>query len=288
MRKVVVTHHNPDSDAICAVWLVLRFLENWQKAEVEFVPAGEKIADESAYEKVIHVDTGLGEFDHHQSNSDTCAAKLVFEHLASHKELISDLKNFNPEVLERLVNVVNEIDHFRQVYYPDPNADYFDFSLAAILDGLNLVYNGKGSGDILTLESGLAIFDAIYQVFKNKIRAEKEIAEGRVNEVETKWGRAIGFETGNDQVLGIAQKMGYRVVVRKDRKKDYVRIKALPEKGIDLTRLYERLKEMDKQATWYLHPSKTILLNGSTSNPKMRATKLTLPEIMEEIGKINN
>lgn len=282
MRKVIVTHTHPDPDAAASVWLLKRFLKGWEKAEIEFVPAGGK-RQEQPGEEIIHVDTGLGEFDHHQTNEDTCATKLVFEYLKNHQDQVSDLKNFKEEVLERLVNVINDDDHFRQVYYPDPSADYFDFLFAEILEGLNLVYNNIGSGDVLVVDHALASLDAIYQVLRNKVKAEKEIEEAKKNEVATKWGRAIGFETGNDTVLSLAQRLGYSLVVRKDPKKGYVRIKALPDKEIDLSNVYNKLVEKDPEATWYLHPSKTMLLNGTTRNPNMKPTKLSLEEIMEVI-----
>ena len=86
--KIIVTHNSPDWDAITSVWLLKRFLPGWEKAVVEFVPAGEKSEKrnpsaslrarglenriEEAIEKVgdeeiVHVDTGLGPLDHHQT-----------------------------------------------------------------------------------------------------------------------------------------------------------------------------------------------------------------------------
>ena len=41
--KIIVTHNSPDWDAITAVWLIKRFLPNWENAEVQFVPAGDRI-----------------------------------------------------------------------------------------------------------------------------------------------------------------------------------------------------------------------------------------------------
>lgn len=284
MKKIIVTHTNPDLDALGAVWLIKRFLKEWENAEFYFVPAGKTYEPENETYELIHVDTGFGEFDHHQTDKDTCATKLVFKHLLENQDMITNAKNFKEEALERLVNVVNDIDHFRQVYYPDANDDRYSFLLASILDGLNLVYNEKGNGDIQVAEFALEALDGIYQVLKNKVRAEKEIEEANSNVVETKWGRAIGFETGNDAVLKTAQKMGYKIAVRKDPRKGYVRIKAMPDAGIDLTSVYEKLKKLDSDATWFFHVSHTMLLNGSTKDPNMRSTKLSLEEIMKVLN----
>jgi len=132
--------------------------------------------------------------------------------------------------------------------------------------------------------------------------AEKEIKERGI-EFQTKWGKAIAIETLNDTVLKLAQIMGYVVAVRKDPSTENVRIKARPRKransqkpraksqifedvDIDLTRVYEKLKKMDPDATWFLHVSKRMLLNGSPKNPDMRGSKLTLSEVVELLQNV--
>ena len=68
-----------------------------------------------------------------------------------------------------------------------------------------------------------------------------------------------------------------------------MRIKVLPQsKGqdIDLTLVYEQLKKMDPDATWFLHVSKKMLLNGTPKNPKMIPTKLSLSDIIRVLEKI--
>jgi hypothetical protein len=126
--------------------------------------------------------------------------------------------------------------------------------------------------------------------FENKVWAEKEIKEKGI-EFNTKWGKGLGLESLNDSVVKLAQLMGYVVVIRKDPRKGYLRIKAKPnkndqEKGVDLTLACEKLSKMDPQATWFLHVSKKMLLNGSTKNPKMKPTKLSLNDIIGVLKKI--
>ena len=73
----------PDLDAISSVWLLKKFDSEFENAEVKFVPAGttyqNKVVDSDP--DVVHVDTGLGRFDHHQSEDRICAAELVFNYL---------------------------------------------------------------------------------------------------------------------------------------------------------------------------------------------------------------
>jgi len=122
--------------------------------------------------------------------------------------------------------------------------------------------------------------DGIYKTFQNKVWAEKELAENG-QEFTSAWGKAIYLETTNDEVVHLGQKMGYVVVVRRDPKKGYLRIKALPKDGIDLAASFEKMKKADPDATWFLHASHKMILNGSSKNPDMRPTKLSVDKIID-------
>ena len=276
----IVTHKTPDLDAICAAWLIKRFLPNWQEAELAYVAAGKTLRNElvDSNAHVWHVDTGSGKLDHHQSDADTCAAKKGYEYLQTE---ISHGQIWEDEALARIVEVVNFFDHFKEVTLPNPNADIHVFQAVAIIDGFKVLYP---ENDQQIVDYGFAILDAIYKVMQEKVWAEKIIETDGI-QFASGWGKGIAFETLNDSVLKVSQKMGYQVVVRKDPHKKYIRIKGMPETVIDFTGAYETLKKLDPEATWYLHPSKKILLNGTTKNPDMRPTKLTLNEIIEVLKK---
>lgn len=291
--KTIVTHLAPDVDAVTSVWLLKRFLPGWIEAEVAFVPAGKTLDNEppDSNSNILHVDTGMGMLDHHQTDEDTCAAKRTMEYIAaqiqsrSNRDKIqkSNGKNhkFPDEALVRLIDVVNDIDHFREAYFPNPAADYYDFGLVSMMDGWKLIYPDENQRMI---DLGLIALDGVYKTFQNKVWAEHEIKNEGV-EFVTKWGKGIGVETVNDEVVRIAQRQGYVVAVRKDPHKDYVRIKALPESPSDLTSCYNILRKKDKEATWFLHASRKMLLNGSVKNPESKPTKLTLREIIDVIKK---
>ena len=55
---------------------------------------------------------------------------------------------------------------------------------------------------------------------------------------------------------------------------------------IDLTPVYEKVKELDPEASWFLHASKRMLLNGSSKNPEMRGSKLSLDEVIDVLKNI--
>ncbi len=279
----IVTHHVPDLDAVASVWLLKRFLPNWQDAQVQFVPAGEtwggQLVDSDP--NLLHVDTGFGILDHHQTNDYTCAAKKTYAYIQKKINAGNQDKSWSNEALERMIEVVNFHDHFLEATLPDARADYQLFAGIAIFDGLKSLYPQE---DAKIVEVGFIILDAIYKNFQERIWAE-EILEKEGIYFETPWGKGVAFESINDAVMKLAQKSGYIVVVRKDPKKGYVRIKGLPQTEVDFTSAYLKLQHLDQGATWYLHASKKILLNGSTHNPKMKPTKLSLDQIIEVLKK---
>lgn len=278
--KTIVTHFSPDVDAMCSVWLVKKFMPGFSGAETTFVPAGKTLFDKKvdADCDVVHVDTGFGRFDHHQDNRNTCASKLVFEYLVKNKLV----RESQEKALKRMVGIINEIDHFRQIYWPQATNDRYEFSLDGIVDGVRLLYPRESAK---MLELGLEMLEAIFRQFSNKVWAE-DIIKKEGKEFSSPWGKALGLDTTNDEAVHLAQKMGYSIVVRKDPRKDYVRIKGVPGKKIDFTKLYEILKDKDKSATWFLHASKHMVLNGSTKNPEMKPTKLSLEEIIKIIKSL--
>lgn len=271
--KTIITHIGPDLDAITSVWLVKTYFPGWEEASIAFVPAGKTLNNAPPDEnpEIIHVDTGFGKYDHHQADSDTCAAQLVYAE-------VKKTKSENP-AMTRMLAVVNDVDHFREVFFPNPTADFWDFSLISAIDGWRLLFSDN---PIKIVSLGMDNLDALYKTFQNKVWAEKELAEKAVH-FETKWGKAFGIETTNDEVVHLGQKMGYAVVIRRDPRKGYIRIKSLPKDDIDLTAVYNTLKEKDQKATWFLHASRHMILNGSAKNPDMKPTTLTLLEIIDVI-----
>ena len=276
--KIIVTHYSPDLDAITSVWLIKKYLPGWKEAVVKFVSAGKTLNNELVDSKknIIHVDTGLGKFDHHQTNDNTCAAMLVFNFLKK-KNLI---KKSDIEPLERLINFVNLIDHFGEVNFQNPADDVYDFCLHQIIEGSKLFFNS----DSQTVDHNLKNLDMILIIFKKKLKAEREFKKGLI--FNSPVGKATAFLSNNEETLKLALKRGFCLAIRKDRNKGYIRIKSLPTSTIDLTPLYHQIKKIDKEGYWYLHPSKNIIINGSSKKPNVNPTSLTLNQIIELIKKL--
>src|SRR3989344_6094337 len=302
MRKIV-THMNPDLDAVTSAWLLVRWLPNWQDAEFAFVPAGKTIdkGDPDHDPNILHVDTGSGKLDHHQAGDYTCASRITLDYLIKngHRDSVpaSEIQvvgstihisklNWNKEALSRIAEVVTQTDHFQDVHYPDAQADYLDFRAEEILNGWKLLYRDQ---DEYVLQIGLKLLDAIYTTMVSKVDAEDTIERDGIV-FDSPFGKALGVETKNSQVNDIAQKRGYKLVVRRHPQLKNINVKVPPpnlmkgEKGLlDLTKLYEIFKSRDPQADWFLHASKTMLLNGSAKNPDMQPTTLTLSQVIEII-----
>ncbi len=318
--KRIVTHKSPDLDAIGSTWLILRFLPTWEDSKVEFVSAGEKFDGNYKSEgkvieiidavETIHVDTGLGRLDHHQTqDNNVCGASLTLEYVLANEESSLNRHDTKREAVKRIIELVIDDDHFQEYYNPNPSSDVYDFCLRGILQGYKLMYQ---SDDNKITELILNAFDSLLHAFEAKIWAENEIKDKGV-EFDTKWGKGLGVETLNDVVLKLAQLQGYSIVVRKDPQQGFVRIKARPTRRkrefqisnfkfqiepsnktskkpksseIDLTPVYEKIKEMDPESTWFLHVSKKMLLNGSSKNPEMRGSRLSLREVIDIIKSV--
>lgn len=294
MMRQIVTHRSSDADAITSVWIIKKFHPNWDGAEVKFVNAGDKLAGNYENEgeaielvdgvETMQVDTGLGALDHHQTaDNNVCGASKTLDFVLSNPDSNLHKHEIKLEAVKRIVELVIDDDHFQEMYYPDADHDIYEFGVVSIIQGYKLNHQ---KDDAALVEFIMECLDAVLQNLEKKIWAEHEIAEKKI-EFESKWGKAIGIETINDEVLKLAQMMGYRLAVRKDPTGGFVRIKTVPDKrgeqslNIDLTSAYEKLKELDPAASWFLHASKRMLLNGSSKNPEMKGTTLTLDQVIE-------
>lgn len=276
--KTLVTHFSVDLDAVAACWLIKKYLNGWDEAEIKFVPAGTTFDNKSpdTDPDMIHVDTGFGQFDHHQTTEYTSATKLVFEHLCNQTVVGSN----DSIALERIVNYINDTDHFAEVYFTNPQEDRYDFCLHQIVFGLRQVLKT----DIAVTEFTFNLLDGAYLLMKSKVSAEKEIDKGY--SFDSKMGKTLVMETSNHESIKLALKKGYILVATKDPKSGSIRIKTLPDKKYDLTQLHETIIKSDKKGTWFLHVSKNMLLNASSKNPNFIPSSLTLQKLIEIIKGI--
>ena len=285
-HHLIVTHHDPDLDAIGAVWLLKRFdAQHYADARVAFVDPGRTIdpteAEELGYQmhEVTHVDTGLGKFDHHQperGHEQICATSLVYDYICHiHPEAKND------EALRYFAQYVTEIDHFGEINWPDANSPRYCF----MLDELIHAYVGVDPHtDESQLHFGMQCLDCAYHALDETFAAQHEMSDGETFEVIG--GKCLSIENRNDQIMKFAQKAGYTLVIRKDQKSGEMRIKARPDSPIELKPLADKIMQMDRQGTWYYHPSGKMLLNGSSKRKQNKPTPLSLQEVTELVKEL--
>jgi len=276
--KTIVTHVSPDLDAIAGSWLIKRYLPGWSDAEHAFVSAGGTLNDIRPDEnsEIMHVDTGLGNFDHHQFNEHLSATKQVFRFLVKNNHI----KERDLKALEEMVTFITDIDNFGEVHFPDPTDIKYAFCLHEFISPLR----GNLSSDHELMSVVMLILDSILYTVKNSLRAHDEMREGVV--INTSLGKTLVMETPNEVAIKYALKKGYEVVVRRDPETNAIRIKTQPDAKYDLTKLYKKMLKVDSKATWFLHASKHMLLNGSTKNPQSTPSGLTLVRLIEILKKI--
>lgn len=284
MKKLLVTHQNPDMDAIGGVWLLKRFdKKTYGEALVTFVPAGNQVDEEQlvalkvSLEETTHVDTGGVDFDHHDEKGvGQSAVGMILDYL---HETYPELKK--DEALSRMVAFIHKTDLFESYFWPEVTNDRYMFMLEDILNGFKL--GGYGDDhDLLRL--GSECLDGVYSIMKIRVEAEAELKAGLP--FTTKFGKAIALTTSNDAVIKLGQKMGYTIVVRKDPNMGNIRIKAAPLSEIDLTPIYAAIVARDSVGTWYFHPGKHMLLNGSRKHMGQKASPLALDEVVEIIKSV--
>ncbi len=276
--KTIVTHISPDLDAIASSWLLKRYLPEWDSAEHAFVPAGETYEGKApdVDPEILHVDTGMGRFDHHQLSERSSATKRVFDYLSEE----GYIKEKDLEALEQMVTFITDIDNFGEVHFPDPTDVRYTFCLHEFIYPLR----SKCSSDTELMSLVMLILDSILYTEKNNLRAEVEIKEGVV--LSTHWGKTLVMETKNEAAVKYALKKGFEMVVRRDPETSTIRIKTQPNKKYDLTSLHTQIVKVDPDATWFLHASKNMLLNGSTKNPNSRPSSLSLHRLIEILKEI--
>jgi hypothetical protein len=228
---------------------------------------------------VTHVDTGLGEFDHHQperGHLQICAASLVFDHICRvHPDRSTDAP------LKQLVEHVIDVDHFGEIYWPESRLPRSAFVLSSLLQGFEQT---EPHDDDSQLNFGFRALDCAYATLVAEHRARLEMNTA-IRE-QYAFGELLAVETSNDFVIKYAQKQGVMAVIKRDPDRGNVRIKVRPDCSLDLAPLYQHIRRIDQVGTWYYHPSGKMLLNGSKKHTSQKPTPLTLQQVLEAFRQV--
>ena len=280
MPKMIVTHKNPDLDAIVSAWLLVRFDQpRYGDAALAFVPAGGTYKGEpvDSDENITHVDVGMGRFDHHQKGVEgTCASKLVWHHLVE-QGLVSP----SDTALIAMVDHSLAIDVFADVSWPESQEDRFAFTLSETIPAIHRLqlYDNEA-----VLRAAFLYLDGVYQRLKDVQQAKEAIAGGQT--FTSAWGRSLAVATGADDISKVAQKMGYELVAIQDPQKGYLKIKLRPGAKRNLASLYDRIVALESPQKWFFHNSGLMLFNGSDKGAPKEPSILTLEDLITLIKEV--
>lgn len=266
VREVtLVTHVHPDLDALLGTWLLARY-GGFAKFDLAFVPVGRRVENKP---NVIHVDTGLTDFDHHNRDDFTCASRLAYDSLFRDK---------NDPAIEALVNYALKTD-----WYLLRDDDNSAFSLNSIIEGLNYLHPNDPRR---VADHVFEILDGLYLSLSLRIEAEREYARGF--EFDSPWGKGFAVESSVPSVREVAYRNGAQLFVFVDPVKGYRGYKARSQAGIDFSELYTLVKTLEPAADWFLHSSHELLLCGSDKAPDRKLSNLTLSDLVNLISAIEN
>lgn len=263
--KTLITHINPHLDDIFAVWLLKKFDPSYLDAQVEFISASHNLENQETEDKVF-VGTGGGKFDEHKEGLKTCAGSLVYEYLQSEGLIPND--ELIKKALEEMVLWNKDID-----MGTIPIQAYDEFSVPAFIRSKN----DKKSNSLEDIELGRQILDRILQNLKKKQQSLKDW-EKKV-EFESKFGKSFALKSGTAD-RPFCKRMGGDLFLIYNPKYPSVQY-FTPSQTLDLTPIYEKVKSLDPEASWYLHQSHHMVLCGSSAAPDSKPTKLSFEELIE-------
>ncbi len=268
--KTLVTHINPHLDDIAAIWLFKKFNPEFQRIKVEFLKAGvEGVTWQGegvdSDPEIIHFGIGKGKYDEHKGDVDDCATSLVWKDQKS-----SSSEHIETLALERLVEWVRLEDTGRLSV-----GEYDEFSVPAFIRSRD---NNEESSR-KSIELGSEILDRILKVLK-RTESSKIDWEGK-EEFETNLGKFVAIKSDTVDREFCKRKKGDLFLIF-NVNNHYVQF-FTPSHSLDLEPVYRKVKELDSQASWFLHHSHHMVICGSASAPDSNPTKLSYQELIDVV-----
>lgn len=255
---MIITHSNPDFDCILATWFLKKFCGK-DNSDIHFIKFEQPIPEK--FKNAIIVDIGKGEFDHHHRDDYVSAAYLV---------LIKYNLDQNP-ILKKLADVSRKVDHGLNV----EEANCY-LNMLKIISGLNKKYPANPH-KVLSISH--ECLDAIYEQESSTLLFGKLFQNAE--KFNTKWGLGIGVFTQHREIRKYCHDKGYQIFIYVDPEKNYRGIVAPGGKGIDFSPLFDKVKQLEPNAEWYLHFTKDLLICGSDKALNKNLSKLSLKDLIE-------
>lgn len=271
LKPTIITHRRPHLDEICAIWIIQKYWPQFSDVEIEFIntsPTGGDIWNDippDTHPLVIYIGVGHGMFDEHKGDTTESAASLVWQETQRKFKIPKGFK----DAINRIVKYVKQEDMAAFL-----SVKNHEFSIPTILSG---VYGFNKRDNQKVYEVGMNIMDALMFEMLKVISAEKDW-EGR-EDLETPWGKAAAIITDIPGIERIAYREGYAMVITHNQAKTYAGFRADPNSDVDLTNAAMKVKQLEPNASWFLHQSKRMLLCGGEIAEGGEYSDLTLEQL---------
>lgn len=277
-EKIIVTHVNPHTDEVYAIWLVKKFYPGLKKSKVKFISFdqnGGKTLDGEPVDSnpnIIYVGICRGRFDEHKEGvKSNCSATLVWQFLDEKGWLPKDIAA--KKALEEMTKYVLLGDTGQLAKLRRP-----EYQVRSIIAGYI-----KSQGSDKGLQFGLKVFDALFYQLKEKY----EIREDWKKRIEfnTRWGQGVALESKSpmSSLYPFVFRRGYKILVFIVSTFGWRGFMAESKSGADFSEFYRKLKKIEPEADWFLHPQKTILICGDVCRPNPRQSQLSLQQLIDLI-----
>ncbi len=266
--RQLVTHARPHLDDVAAVWLLKKFHPDYAGAGVDFLtrPANGQFAIPP---HAVAVGIGRGQFDEHKGDLNDCATSLVWRWLP-HQPTV-EIDRVTRAALDRLVGWVLKED-LGQLN----SIDWREWSVSTVFANYDEVV---GDDDHQLYDFGVKLLESLLVAFRDQVELDDDWAK-RI-EFNSRWGKAIALESQVYGSSGRAYRAGAVLVCEIDRLKGYRQFRAEATSEVDLSDVYELVKNKEPKASWFLHHSKRLLLCGSSSAADFVPSKLTLQQMID-------
>lgn len=265
--KTLVTHLRPHLDDICALWLLKRYLPEDKDAALDFIATNEKGGDVKNDPDFVYIGIGRGKYDEHKGDIGDCATTLVWKDI---RDRIT-LDDRERRAVGKVVSWVLLEDTGKLNAEP-----YRFFSVPAMIEGY---FDSKGRDSHATTMFGFEILDSLIVAQRNEVLIEEDW-KSRI-EFDSRYGRAVAVVGNARQIDAYGYSHGFPLVVVMSPEGNYHTARANASSDIDLTPAWEKLKQVDPEASWYFHHSKKMLICGGDHAPLAHTSKLTLEQFMD-------
>lgn len=270
-NNLLVTHARPHIDDVAAVWLLKTYHPDFADAAIEFLQKGD--SEPVIPEGAVAIGIGRGQFDEHKGDKGESATSLVWKWLREQPEVNLDPKQ--KLAVERLVSWVHREDLAELKMYP-----MWEWSVTIPVEYAFDTYDGDNH----------RVYDLATRIFEVVIGYYEKVAQLDVDwdsriEFESKWGKAIALESPASGLSERAWQQGAVMVIQINPGMGTRQFRAKMDSPADFSEIYEKVRSLEPQASWFLHHEKRLLLCGSRTASTFNPSKLTLQDMIDLVKK---